>query len=299
MRIISVFFALFLTTALWAQAPTASDTSLLWRISGQGLPEASYLFGTIHMIPAEDYFLPTTVIKAINDVGQVAFEIDPSDMENPMMLLQLMSKINMRDGLGLKDLLSEADYLLVSDYFKQAGLPFFLFEKMKPMFLASMVGQDLSQLGGGLGGNSGIKSYELELNSIAKAGEKDISGLETMDFQLSLFDSISYDFQAKMLVDAVKAADQLEEDDQFADMVKMYKRQAVAEMAEMISEEGDESGRFEEMLLTSRNANWIPQMQKMMANKSAFFAVGAGHLGSEKGVIALLRAKGYEVTPVY
>ncbi len=299
MRIISVFFALFLSTALWAQAPAAKDTSLLWRISGQGLLEDSYLFGTIHMIPAEDYFLPTTVIKAINDVEQVAFEIDPSDMENPMMLFQMMSKINMKDGLGLKDLLSEADYLLVSNYFKQAGLPFFLFEKMKPMFLASMVGQDMSQLGGGLGGDSGIKSYELELNSIAKAGEKDISGLETMDFQLSLFDSISYDFQAKMLVDAVKSADQLEGDDQFAQMVDMYKRQAVAEMAEMIIEEGDESGRFEEMLLTSRNANWIPRMQKMMANKSALFAVGAGHLGSEKGVIALLRAEGYEVTPVY
>lgn len=299
MRIISVFFALFLTTALWAQAPTAKDTSLLWRISGQGLPEDSYLFGTIHLIPAADYFLPATVIRAINDVEQVAFEIDPSDMENPMMLFQLMSKINMKDGLGLKDLLSEADYLLVSDYFKQAGLPFFLFEKMKPMFLASMVGQDMSQLGGGLGGDSGIKSYELELNSIAKAGEKDISGLETMDFQLSLFDSISYDFQAKMLVDAVKAADQLEGDDQFAQMVDMYKRQAVSEMAEMVIEEGDEEGRFEEMLLTSRNANWIPQMQKMMAEKAALFAVGAGHLGSEKGVIALLRAQGYEVTPVY
>ncbi len=302
MRIIPTFFVFSLSLGLFAQAPTNSDTSLLWRISGPSLVEASYLFGTIHLIPATDYFLPTKVIKALNDTEQVAFEIDPRDMENPMMLFQLMGKINMQDGIGLADLLSEADYTLVKEYFRQTGLPFFLFERMKPLFVATIVGQDMSQLsGGGLGDTEGIKSYEMELSKIATAADKTISGLETMDFQLSLFDSISYEFQAQMLVEAIRANTNgsAEGDDQMAKMIDMYKRQAVAEMATMVVEEGDEEGRFEEMLLTSRNLNWIPLMQAMMQKTPAFFAVGAGHLGGEKGVIALLRAQGYTVEAIY
>lgn len=301
MRIIPTFSAFSLVLSLFAQAPTANDTSLLWRISGSGLAADSYLFGTIHMIPAADYFLPATVIKALNDAEQVAFEIDPRDMENPMMLLQMMGKINMKNGTSLSDLLSEADYTLVKDYFRQTGLPFFMFERMKPMFVATIVGQDMSQLGSGLGNSEGIKSYEMELSKIATAGGKAISGLETMDFQLSLFDSIPYEFQAKMLVEAIQASanGSTEGNDQMAKMIDMYKRQAVAEMATMVVEEGDEEGRFEEMLLTSRNINWIPLMQKMMQKTPAFFAVGAGHLGGEKGVISLLRADGYTVEAVY
>ncbi|NJO25532.1 MAG: TraB/GumN family protein [Bacteroidia bacterium] len=44
--------------------------------------------------------------------------------------------------------------------------------------------------------------------------------------------------------------------------------------------------------------NWIPVMEDAMKKNSNFFAVGAGHLPGENGVINLLRKAGYTLTPV-
>lgn len=291
-------------------APSVNDTSLLWRITAPGVSTPSYLFGTIHLIPEEDYFLPNRVVAALNDAQRVVFEIDPRAMENPAMLMQLMGKINMRGDTSLEDLLSADDYATVEEYFSAKGLPFFLFKRMKPLFLSAMVGQEMPDLSGGGNpadamGLGGMKSYELELTKIAEAAEKEIGGLETIDFQLSLFDSIPYRAQAQMLLDAVaadgggegaQAANQLDE------LVKLYRRQAVAEMATTIIGEAEGVDRFEELLLTKRNANWAPVIKAATQagdNGASFYAVGAGHLGGKNGVIALLRAEGLRVEPVY
>lgn len=290
-------------------APTVSDTALLWTISGQGLPEPSYLFGTIHLIPADDYFLPTGMVAALNDADEVIFEIDPQEMQNPMAMMQMMGKINMRGDTSLSDLLSEEEYATVEAYFSEKGLPMFLFKRMKPMFLSALVGQDMEGmapggmggLGGGMGGN--MKSYELEMTELAQTAEKEISGLETIDFQLSLFDSIPYRAQAQTLLKAIeqdRASDGGDGPDPMAEIVDMYRRKAIAEMAGSIRDMADESSRFEELLLTKRNLNWIPAIEEKMAGGTPkLFAVGAAHLGGEQGVIALLRRAGYVVEPVY
>ncbi len=285
------------------QIPTTRDTSLLWKISGDGIERPSYLFGTIHLIPAEDYFLESTVVKALNDSDEVLFEIDPRDMQDPAMMMGLMTKITMRGDTSLEDLLSPERYDSVASYFDATGLPMFMLRKMKPMFLSSLVGQDMSQgnpFGGGGGG--GIKSYELELSEIASTAQKPISGLETMEFQLSLFDSIPYSVQAAMLYRAV--SDDLNKemggtDSQLDEMIAMYKHRAVAEMAQLITDESEGFGNFEELLVVRRNEKWVPMIRNRLAGTPSLYAVGAGHLGGERGVIALLRAEGLTVEPVY
>ena len=62
--------------------------------------------------------------------------------------------------------------------------------------------------------------------------------------------------------------------------------------------ETQENSNYEDVLLRNRNLNWIPVMSKLMATGPVFFAVGAGHLGGETGVIRLLRKQGYTLTPV-
>ena len=289
-------------------SPTLTDTSLLWSVTGKGLSEPSYVFGTIHIIPEKDYFLPNHVVKALNSAEEVVFEIDPRDMQDMAAIMGLMTKMNMKKGVTLDDLLSEEDYALVKDYFKKNGMPLFMVKRMKPMFLSTMVGQE-----GGLGGMApgenpldganlnGSKSYEFELTELAEAAGKEISGLETMDFQLGLFDSIPYEAQAQMLVEAIQATELAEEgdgEDPMAVMIDMYRRQAVAEMSSMIGEDSG-MGEYEEILLIKRNRNWIPQIVAGTSDGPRFYAVGAGHLGGREGVIALLRREGYTVEPVY
>ncbi|WP_020570774.1 TraB/GumN family protein [Neolewinella persica] len=285
--------------------PTAQDTFLLWSINGPGVANESYLFGTIHIIPEEDYFLPRGLVKSLNDADEVIFEIDPRQMSDPGMLMGLLTKINMRGDTSLEDLLPKEQYDEVEAYFTKMGMPFFLFKRMKPLFLSAMVGQDMEALknGGGLS-SGGTKSYELELTELAEAGEKAIGGLETMEFQLGLFDAIPYTAQAKMLFQSV-VSDQGEDASsgisEMDKVVGLYKRKAIAEMAASFTQESSGVAEFEELLLTKRNENWVPQiMAKIKANSAQpkLFAVGAGHLGGEKGVISLLRQEGLTVEPV-
>ena len=87
-------------------------------------------------------------------------------------------------------------------------------------------------------------------------------------------------------------------DDQVDQMVEMYKRQDLQGLAKMISSEDSGFAEYEELLLVNRNKNWIPLMGAMMLEKPTFFAVGAGHLPGEYGVIELLRREGYTLRPL-
>ncbi len=273
-------------------APNADENSLLWEISGKNLSTPSWLYGTIHLIGKDDFFLTDSTKAFIDRSEMVTFEINMEDMTDLTAQLGLLMKAFMEDNKTLKDLLNEEDYKLVQDHFQEIGLPLFMFERIKPMFLTVMASGDMSPTSMSSGE---MLSYEMEIMELAQAGEKKMGGLESMEFQMSVFDSIPYDAQAKMLVESIKAADA--GDEEFAKMIELYKNQDIQGMVEMMG--GDEGiADYEDLLLNTRNQNWIPVMGEMMDEQPTFFAVGAGHLGGEQGVVALLRKEGYTVKPV-
>jgi len=298
----SILFSL-LAIQVWAQpasaqyAPSADDKALLWTISGNGLEVPSYLYGTIHMIGTEDYFLTEGAKKSFQAVENVAFEIDMEEMTDMSKMMPLMMKAFMAGDTTLSDLLDEEEYALVKEQIEGIGLPMMFAERIKPMFLSAIAGggEDMLNMQPG-GGDSSIKSYEMEFMQMAKARGMEVDGLETAEFQMSLFDSIPYRIQADMLVEAVKAGGEGNED-QFAEMVKLYKAQDIFAMQTLMEEDGGIKG-YEDLLLVRRNRNWIPVMEEMMAETPTFFAVGAGHLAGDEGVIALLREAGYTLEPV-
>jgi uncharacterized protein YbaP (TraB family) len=307
-QITSLLFVLFVafgqllaqpatTPATSTTAPTKEDKALLWRISGKGLATASYLYGTIHMIGKEDFFLTDSTRSAIDRAKLVTFEINMEDMMDLSSQLGLMMKSFMADGKSLKDLLSKEDYDLVKAHFDKQGLPIFLFERMKPMFLTVMADMDMSELGGGMGGDGDMVSYEMKIMDIAQQNKSKIGGLETAEYQMSMFDSIPYEDQAKMLVETIKASGG-EGNEEFDEMVKLYKSQDIVGMVSMMGEEGSDISGYEDLLLNQRNRNWIPIMGVMMVKQPTFFAVGAGHLAGDQGVISLLRKEGYKVEAV-
>ncbi len=298
LRSIATFVAaFFLTFFAGAQtAPTVDENSLLWEISGNDLPEPSFLFGTIHMIPAEHFDLSESAKVAFDKAQRIAFEIDTENMNNPMAALGLLDRITMQGDTSLSDLLTEDEYQQVSDHFDNLGIPLAFMHRIKPMFLTIFASEDLDMLSPA--SKQDIKSYELELTNRAKEQQKDILGLETVDFQLSLFDSIPYQAQAQMLLDAIRS-ESGEADGSFDEMVDLYLREDIVGMqALMQGENGGTMGAFEELLLLRRNRSWIPLMQELMTDGPVFFAVGAGHLAGEEGVIALLRNAGYTLKPL-
>ncbi len=302
-------FILFITTFLiffgtsFAQDKAAMpeiENALLWKIEGKELQEPSYLFGTIHMIPADDYFLSDAAKTAIKDCEQMTFEINLEDMMNIGSQLSLMMSAFMDNGTTLKDLLSEEEYKMVDEHFTEMGLPLFLLERIKPLFLSVFASGDMDMMGG-MGStadstDNAVVSYEMELWDMAKEAEMSVGGLETAEYQMSMFDSIPYKAQADMLVAAIQSEDT--DNGQFDQMVEMYKTQDLKAMGQMLSSEEDGVGDYEDILLETRNRNWIPVMGEQMHKQATFFAVGAGHLGGAVGVVNLLRLDGYKVTAI-
>ncbi|MFM2392278.1 MAG: hypothetical protein RLZZ546_255 [Bacteroidota bacterium] len=270
-----------------------NSKSLLWEITGKGISKPSYVYGTIHMIPAQDYFLPKGTLTAIDNSEEMFFEIDMKDMSDMSSLMGMMNKIFMKDGLTLKDILTKEDYKIANEYFTKMGLPMFMLERIKPMFLSAFAMTDMNP-------NSmkdgKIKSYEMEFYEMAKEKNMNTGGLETIEFQIAVFDSIPYSDQAKMLMETLKSGDS--ENDEFKKMVNIYKQQDVEAMIEMMSSGSSDLGEHEDILLTKRNINWIPAIIKQAKTKPTFFAVGAGHLGGKNGVLHLLRKEGYLVKPI-
>jgi len=266
------------------------DHSLLWKITGNGLAKPSYLYGTIHMINGDDFFLPPGTLAAIDESERMVFEIDMKQMSDMSNLMGLMEGAFMKDNLTIQDLLSEEDMKLVETHFEKLGLPIFMFQRMKPMILTVFASGDMSpeNLQSGK-----IKSYEMEFMEMAEGSDMETGGLETIEFQMSVFDQIPYKDQAQMLMETIKMGDQ--EDNTFKVITEAYKSQDLERMLNLsMSEEGGLS-EYDDILLNQRNLNWIPQMAEMMTEKQNFFAVGAGHLGGELGVIKLLRKEGYTV----
>lgn len=293
-----LFSSFFLESCKGPKAATAeTDTlpdALLWKIEHKDLQNPSYLFGTIHMIPQEDFFLPAGLEEAFEKSERVVFEIDMDDMSDMGSLMGMMSGLMMKDGMTLKKLLSPTEYEEVSTYFEAMGMPMFLLGNVKPMFLSMLAEVNLDPTAMQ---SEEIVSYEMALYDKANESSKQVGGLETMAYQMSLFDSIPYKDQAVMLLDAVRGTNQ--ESDMFEETVELYKLQKIEAMVAMVGDlENSGDANYEDVLLNNRNRNWIPAMKKKMSKASIFFAVGAGHLGGQQGVIRLLRKEGYTVTPV-
>ncbi|MBL7826582.1 MAG: TraB/GumN family protein [Saprospiraceae bacterium] len=272
-----------------------TEKSLVWKISGNGLKSPSYLYGTIHLIPKKEYEMPETVRKALDQCKQVAFEIDMKELTNLRTQMSLMTKAFMAGNKTLKDLLSKEDYAFVKEKMAEKGLPGGMMERMKPMFLSTLLTNE--EEGESAMGTGAMTSVEMELYKSAKRRKLATTGLETTAYQMAIFDSIPYQAQAKMLIDGLRSTetDGSGEDGQLGQMLKMYREQDINAMQAMIADEAKGMAQYEELLLKKRNRNWIAPMSRLMREKPTIFAVGAGHLGGEWGVVALLRKAGFRV----
>jgi len=272
-----------------------TEKALLWKISANGLKKPSYLYGTIHVIPKDKFQLSVSAQAALESAQRLVFEIDMKEMTNFGAQMSMMTKSFMAGGKTLKDLLSPEDYAFVKSKLSTKGLPTGMFERLKPMFLSTIISSDEESLGTA----ANMTSVEMELYQLSNKKDLLTGGLETASYQLSLFDSIPYEAQAKMLVDALRTESASAEGDSELDqMLKMYYDQDITAMQKLIGSEESDMGNYEEILLLQRNRNWIPVMGRYMLEKPSFFAVGSGHLGGPQGVIALLRKAGYRVEAV-
>jgi uncharacterized protein len=282
--LISVIFSSVYFTKIYAQK---EDKSLLYEISGNGLAQPSYLYGTIHIICKSDFIMTEATKQKFGTSQQVYLELD---MDDPSMMSEMQKYMVMTDGSTLKNLMSESDYQKVATFFKDTlKTNIEMLAKMKP-FVSSMIALPKMMA-------CPTQSYEETFMKMAKDQHKEILGLESVGDQFGALDKMGMKKQADlMLVQMVEHWNEGKEE--FQTMIKDYKNQDVDLLLEDMAKSKMSDSDFEKDLLETRNSNWIPKIAKIVSEKPTFFAVGAGHLGGEKGVIALLKKQGFTVKAV-
>jgi len=294
MKVFSFFLSLFALagTSLIAQTNHKPlEKSLLWQISGNGLQKPSYLFGTIHMLCKDDAMLSDSLVSAIENTDRVYLELD---MDNIFEMIGALKHIKMRNDTTLADLLSKENYQKVKTFIesKSSILPFSELETFKPLFTSSTL------LEAGLPCGTPVAMEQLIMEE-AKRKNKRIEGLETMIYQMSIFDSIPYKIQAEQLLKYTSSdLNSTEADKEFNSMMEAYKEQDLEKLGDFIKKSDDGMMQYEDLLLNNRNRNWVTKLTTIMKDKAVTIAVGAGHLPGKNGVIELLRKAGYTVKAI-
>jgi len=283
-----VLCSVFLCVSVVSAADARWDHGLLWEISKPGMA-TSYLFGTVHSEDPEVLQLAPPVQQAFDRSGSVILEI--------MMDLEAMifssTAMLMTDGRTLSELVGKSLYEKAAQAIQTRGIPVIVLERMKPWAAATTLSVPPPKTG---------MLLDLVLFQQAQQAGKQLHGLETIQEQLGIFDSMSESDQIRLLRDAVENLDTI--DRMNAEILVLYKRRDLAGMLalnERYMNEGDPgiSRDLEQRLIIDRNRKMVERMQPYLEAGNAFVAVGALHLPGDEGLLGLLDRRGYTLKAVY
>lgn len=249
-----------------------------------------YLFGSVHILKPGLGWFNDGVKTAFDASDQLVLEL----VELPAAEVQAMfGKFAMdQKGKALRSKMNDADRAVYEAAMGKLGIPAAAFDPFEP-WAAAMTLSLLAMQKSGFDPNSGV---EKQLTAAANITKKPIAGLETMEFQLGVFDTLAETEQVQFLVETAKDID-----DAGATMDKMVDLWAAPDpekLGALMNEEMTSRVLFD-ALLTKRNANWAKWISARMAKPGVtFIAVGAGHLAGPTSVQALLPAYGLNATRV-
>ncbi len=291
---------------LLLMAAITMQAQLLWKISGNGLQKPSYIIGTYHLANVSFTDSIKGLKAAMDATEQVYGEIVMADMASPENIQKMQAAMMLPDGQTL-DKLFTADEMTRINALVKSVLGVDMTNPMVSQQLGKLTPYALQvQLGvliylkkhPGFNPNEGFDSY---FQKEAAAKGKDVGGLETFDFQINtLYKSTTMERQKQLLL---CLADNLEfNEEQTENIVKAFFTQDLdgieKAMDAKLNNTCDGTPEEKETLIYSRNDNWMKQMPEIMKQKATLFAVGAGHLPGERGLLAQLKKAGYTVEGV-
>jgi len=257
--------------------------SIFWEISGNGLKDTSYIYGTMHSQDSRIFQFKDGVEGAFNNSDIYAMELNIDSIDKSKMISELI----MKNDRSLDKLLSKKEYLIVEKFFSDSlNMQLFIFNKMQPLYTAQLL--TLKQVG-----NQEQDALDIYFFNLAKKQNKIALGLESMEEQLSAFSSIPYKLQAKELLNAVENYS----NNDFSNLMNLYLEENLDEILTL--QKGEDNDKLNKIiikeLLNKRNVNLANRSIPLIEKASTFIAIGAAHLPGEDGVIEILRKKGYTV----
>ncbi len=280
-------------TAPAAAAPAAAPAArhYLWEVSS--LTNRIYLYGTVHAGKASFYPLPEPVGKAFAESKILAVEADITNVE-------AMAKSSPAMLLTPPETLATSIPAPVYERFRRQLARFAIPEEqlapLKPFIAASM----LAFAEWGRQGYLPQYGVDLHLLTRAHAEGKRIVELEGTDEQTALMTSLGEEQQLQAFEGTLLALERGITRDQITGLVNAWQSGDAALLLDVMRsyhESVPGAKALEEKFIWSRHEAMAGKIEKWLLDgrDRVFVAVGALHLAGPRGLVELLRKRGYMV----
>lgn len=274
-----VFLLLFVCSISFGQQKKYQ--SLLWEISGNGLEKNSYVYGSMHVSEKVSYHLSDAFFKHLLESDFVANESEPSSWSD------------------LYDLFKNDNYINQNKFYKEFYLyPFQkqqltnLFESRNYtmdnlLFRTNEYRQDFQE-----------ETYlDMFIYQTGRKYNKKTVGLEDAKKSLVLIMNIDYSDSQISDENTQKVVKILKNKSFDAALMDYYREKDLDMMDSLLTLISPEP--YLDAMLYKRNITMTHSIDSIAKKGSLFAAIGAAHLPGKKGVIELLRQKGYTVKPIF
>lgn len=277
----------------FAQKNETPKPGIFYKITGKGLKEPSYLFGTYHLLKS-DYLKQFPAIGKAYDAAKgvvVEVEIDSVGMAKAATMGRL-------ENATLTSLLDKPFADSLNDALqKNLGAPLQALDQFTPANVMITLALVLTMQDN----DSLLRSYsgdpmDMSFVKNGKKSGKTVSTLETLEQQMNLlFNMYPIAEQTQQLKDFVRNLERGRKNGN--DLVKAYLAHDLPAMEDLYKVSLAISGQ-EDRMVKGRNEEWMKVLPSLINKQSQFIAVGALHLAGDYGLITLLQQQGYTVTAV-
>jgi uncharacterized protein YbaP (TraB family) len=266
------------------EAQTNSDYDLLWRIEGNGLTEASYLFGTMHVKDSRAFNFSDSVLFSIDKCAAFAMEIHPDSMYQHLMKDE---RINDTSNF-IKESLSKEEYKQFKNKFeKKNGYDFEKVKTKNPYYLRKLILENnFSHV------DEKQTFVDAYLFGVARTLGKSVIGLENAKDHIESLSDVSDEEQEAIIPGLITEKEDLGPD--YTNLlIDAYAAGRLKGIKKMLHPDFLESPT-----MFTRNKIMAESLIASMHKQSTFAAVGSAHLISEYSLISILESKGYTLVPV-
>lgn len=278
-----------------------SQAQLLWKISGKGLAQPSYLFGTHHLANLSIIDSIKGLRPAFESTKQVIGEIDVREMMSQQAISTMQKKMMLGGDSTLLKILTPAEFEKVDNCVKEyiPGVKLSMLQKLRPAALTNQLSvvMVVKQIGE-FNVKEQLDSY-FQREGLAKG--KKIAAFETMEGQINLLlNSAPISRQTELLICLIDNIKKVAQD--ALAMTAYYNHQKLDQLYQLSQKKDgthcDTYQSEQDAMLKNRNMNWMKQIPTLIKENPSFIAVGALHLAGPDGLVMLLKKAGFNVTPV-
>jgi uncharacterized protein len=291
-RFFLLFFIIFTAHFIgFIDYAIAQNHNFLWKVRSE--TNTVYILGSLHFMKKEAYPLDRRIEDAFNASDVLVVEANINDIARIDMQKLIDTAFYVGDDT-LENHVSAETYALVKKEYDKLGIPLWIVARQKPWFLAlTLTSFELTKLGFD-------PNYGIEMHFTAKASEKKIEELESFEYQINLLSGFSDHEQEMFLLSTMKDIQSFKaEADSLLNAWKTGDTNRLESIAMKSMSDDKRLTSVNEKLIYQRNRNMTSKIEAFLKKKeTCFVIVGAGHLVGDRGIIELLKSKGYTIEQI-